>query len=365
MAQKREMCEVVEPRKLPRVTHVLAELPQSDPRDLVLQSLPFASEMEGENRHAFQIEMLKMAGEMLNTVHATAVETRAGFVVHASQLRSNSDAATEAFAACKQKQQEAAMRRDEFAALALQAEEAHANAEYEQSRSETARSRIMEERHLLDTGKANSQKFMEGGWEVMDVNLVQEQLKSFGAEPALIAAVPGALAVPPEQRGAFDALTTQALILSLKDGAEKVDALIVKNQEEERSASSFALGAWAFADVAKGQAAAAAEKVAESEKSLALVVAELTQCSSSVATHEQALQAAAREQTLADKKVQEINFAKRELLEVLEHDSVQPITSAPEPLMETNRAPVATLSTVKTEEIPLAPNTLSLVLGGC
>lgn len=257
------------------------------------------------------------------------------------------------------------MRRDEFAALALQAEEAHANAEYEQSRSETARSRIMEERHLLDTGKANSQKFMEGGWEVMDVNLVQEQLKSFGAEPALIAAVPGALAVPPEQRGAFDALTTQALILSLKDGAEKVDALIVKNQEEERSASSFALGAWAFADVAKGQAAAAAEKVAESEKSLALVVAELTQCSSSVATHEQALQAAAREQTLADKKVQEINFAKRELLEVLEHDSVQPITSAPEPLMETNRAPVATLSTVKTEEIPLSPNTLSLVLGGC
>lgn len=357
MAQKREMCEVVNPCKLPRVSHVLAELPQSHPRDLVLQSLPFASKMGSENRHPYQTEMLKMAGEMLNTVHTAAVETRAGFVVHASQLKANSDAATEAFAACKQKQQEAAMKRDEFAALALQAEEAHANAEYEQSRSETARSRIMEERHLLDMGKANSQKFMEGGWEVMDVNLVQEQLKSFGAEPALIAAVPGALAVPPEQRGTFDALTTQALILSLKEGAEKMDALLVKNQEQERSASSFALGAWAFADVAKGQAAAAAEKVAESEKSLALVVAELAQCSSSVATHEQALQAAAREQTLADEKVQEINFAQRELQEVLEHDSVQLITIAPEPLMETN--------SVKTEDIPASPNTLSHVLGGC
>jgi len=365
MAQKREICEVVEPRKLLRVTHVLTALPQSDPRDLVLQSLPFASEMGGEKRHTFQTEMLKMAGEMLNTVHSTAVETRKGFVAHAAQVKANSDAATEAFAACKQQQQEAAMKRDELAALALQAEEAHANAEYEQSRSETARSRIMEERNALEIDKENSEKFLEEGWEGMDMNLVQEQLKSIGAEPALIAAVPGALAVPPEQRGAFDALTTQALISSIKEGAEKVDSFLSKNQEEERYASSFALGAWAFADVAKGQASAAADKVAESEKSLALVMAELEHCSNSVTTHEKALQASAREQTLADEKVQEINSAQEELQEVLENDSVPPVTTAPEPLMENNEVPVPNLVVGKHEDLPASPNTLSLVLGGC
>jgi len=364
MAQKREMCEVVESRKLPRVMQVLAALPQSDPRDLVLQSLPFASEIGSETRHPFQTEMLKMAGEMLSTVHATAVETRTGFVAHCALVKETSDAATRDFAACKQQQQEAAMKRDELAALALQAEEAHANAEYEQSRSEQARSRIMEERNALEIDKANSEKFLECGWEGMDVNLVQEQLKSVGAEPALIAAVPGALAVPPQHRGAFDALTTQALISSLTEGAEKVDSLLAKNQEDERYAASFALGAWAFADVAKGQAAAAAEQVSESEKSLALVTAELNQCSNRVAAHEKILQAAVREQTLADEKLHEINSAQKELQEVLENDGVKPVAVTPELLMETNEMPVAKIAVGKHEDLLVSPNT-SLVLGGC
>lgn len=219
----------------------------------------------------------------------------------------------------------------------------------------------MEERSKLEAEKADLEQFLEGRWEGMDANLVQEQLKAIGGEPALIAAVPGALAVPAEQRGAFDVLTTQALTSSLKDRAQVVESTLSKNQNEEKSASSFALGAWAFADVAKGQAASAAEKVTESEKALAAVTAELKKCSANVTTQEKALKVALGEQTLADEKVQEIDSALEELQYVIEHD-------APEPPLETEKdAPTANPVPAKTEDLPAAalicPERISI--GGC
>lgn len=367
MAQKREMVEEVCARKLPRVTKLLTALPQSGERDLLLESLPHATEIGCEKRHPFQTEVLKMTGEALKTVHSKAVTTRAGFVVHAAEAKSNSDAVAETFAACKQRQEAAALERDGCAALALQSEEAHANAEYEQSRSEMARSRILEERSKLETEKANSEKFLEGGWEGMDVSLVQEQLSAMGAEPALIAAMPGALAVQPEQRGAFDSLTTSALTSCLSERAEKVDSLLSKNQAEERSASSFALGAWAFADVAKGQAGAAADKVTETEKSLASVTTELQKISASVTAQEKVLQAALAEEAEANDFVQEIDSGLEELQHVLENDTVQPIAIVPELVLETNEVPAVSPILAKSEDLPthamISPESISV--GGC
>lgn len=318
-----------------------------------------------------------MAAEMMGAVRSAAVETQAGFVAHATTATTNSTAVTETFAECKQRQQAAALERDGCAALALQAEEAHANAEYEQSRSETAQARILEERSKLETEKTDSAKFLEGGWEGMDVNVVQEQLTLIGAEPALIAALPGAMAVPAEQRGAFDALATQALTSSLKDRAQIVESMLSKNQEEERSASSFALGAWAFADVAKGQATSAAEKVAESEKALAAMTTEMKKCSSNVTVHEKALQAALAEQALADEKVQEIDSAMEELQDVIVHDFIEPVVAAepvvvavvPQLSLETEVREVPEVSPVlaKTEDLPatavISPESISI--GGC
>jgi len=370
MVQKRELLEsVVESCKLPRVTKVLATLPPSEPRDLLLESLPHATEIGGEKRHPFQTEVLKMAVEMMGVVRTAAAETQTGLVAQAAQATASSTTATETFAACKQRQEAAALDRDGCAALALQAEEAHANAEYEQSRSEAARGRIMEERVKLDAEKAESEKFLEGGWEGMDANLVQEQLKAIGAEPALIAAVPGALAVHSEHRGAFDALTTQALTSSLKDRAQIVESMILKNQQGEKSASSFALGAWAFADMAKGQAASAAEKVADSEDALAAVTAELKKCNASVKAEDKTLQAALGEQALADDKVQEIDSAMDELQHVIVHDTIQPVAAVQEFSMETEDKEVPLVSPVpaKSDELPatavISPESISI--GGC
>lgn len=375
MAQKRVMVEVCESRKLPRVTALLAALPQSEERDLLLESLPHAAEIGGEKRHPFQTEVLKMAGEALKTVHSTAVNTRAGFVTHAAEAKANSDAAVETFAACKQRQEAAALERDGCAAMALQAEESHLNAEEEQSHSETARSRILEERSKLEAEKTNSEKFLNGGWEGMEVSLVQEQLSAMGAEPALIAAVPGAMAVQPEQRGAFDSLTTRALTSCLSERAEKVDAFLAKNQAEEKIASSFALGAWAFADMAKGQAVAAAEKVTEAEKSLASVTAELKKCSASVTAQEKVLKLALTEEAQANDCVQEIDSGFEELQHVLENDTVKPIAiepepvveNAPEPVLETNTVPAVTPILAKSDDLPtpamISPESISV--GGC
>lgn len=310
-----------------------------------------------------------MATEMMGAVRSAAVETQAGFVAHAAEATKNSTAVTDTFAACKHRQEAAALERDGCAALALQAEEAHANAEYEQSRSETARSRIMEERSKLEAEKADSEKFLEGGWEGMDAMAVQQRLEEVGAEPALIAAVPGAMAVATELRGAFDSLTTQALTSSLKDRAQFVDSLLLKNQAEERSASSFALGAWAFADVAKGQAASAAEKVAESEKTLAVVTAELKKCSTNVTVQEKVLKAALGEQALADEKVQEIDAAKEELQHAIAHDTIQPVVVVPQLSLETEEKEVPTVNPIlaKHEDLPatavISPESISI--GGC
>merc|ERR1712166_50241 len=254
-------------------------------------------------------------GDALKTLHSTAVDTRTGFVTHA--------------------------------------DEAHANAEYEQSRSEMARKRILEERSKLEAEQANSEKFLNGGWQGMDVSLVQEQLNVMGAEPALVAAVPGAIAVQPEQRGAFDSLTTRAFTSCLSERAEKVDSLLSKNQADERSASSYALGAWAFADEAKVQAVAAAEKVSEAEKSLAFVTAEVKKYSASVTAREKVLQAALTEEAQANNFVQEIDSGLEELQHVVENDTVQPIAIVPEPVLE-GVQPVAIVSeaVLESNEVP-------------
>jgi len=356
MAQKREMVGTTcESRKLPRVEGLLAALPQSGQRDLLLDTLPHAAKIGGEKRHSFQTEVLNMTGELLKIVHSTAVETRTSFEARAAEAKANLDVAAETFTACKQRQETAALERDGCAAVALQAEESHANAEYEQSRSESARSRILEERKSLEAEKANSEKFLEGAWEGMDAKLVQEQLSSIGAELALIAAVPGALAVPPEQRGAFDSLTTNALTSSFNERAETVDSLLCGNQEEEKVATSFALGAWAFADMAKGQAVSAAEKVAESEQLLASVTAELGQCSASVTAQEKVLQAALKEQSLANDKVHQAESGLEELQHV--KDNEQPVVTVMEPSLEKH--------SLETKEVPALISPESVSLGGC
>jgi len=369
MALKRELLETTcESRKLPRVEGLLAALPQSDQRDLLLDALPHAAKAGGEKRHSFQTEVLNMTGELLKIVHSTAIETRTRFEAQAAEAKTKSDTVAETFAACKQRQERTALERDGCAAMALQAEEAHANAEYEQSRSETARSCIMEERNKLEAEKANSEMFLENRWEGMDVKLVQEQLSTIGAEPALIAAVPGALAVPLEQRGSFDSLTTTALTASLKERAETVDSLLSRNQQEEKTAASFALGAWAFAEMAKEQAVSAAEKVAESEKLLDSVTTELGQCSASVNAQEKVLQAALSEQTLAMSVVIEIESGLEELQHVKEND--QPVVIVPEPSLEkpspeTDEVPAINLA--KNEDLPahavISPESISV--GGC
>jgi len=370
MAQKREIVETVcESRKLARVTKLLSELPQSGDRDLLLEALPSAVDCNG-GRHPFQSQVLMMTGEALKKVHSAAVKTREGYVAHAAEAKSNSDTVAETFAACKQQQDAAALERDSCAAQALAAEEAHANAEYEQSRSEAARSRILDERSKMEGEKANSEKFLEGRWEGMEVSVVQEQLTAVGAEPALIAAVPGALAVQPDQRGAFDALTTNALTACLSERAKTVDSLLSKNQAEERNASSFALGAWAFADVAKNQAVASAEKVTEAEKSLASVAAELNTCSANVTTQEKLLQAALAEEAQANDYVQQLDSGLEELQHVLEQDTVQPVAAVvavPQLVVETVEVPAVVPVLAKSEDLPsltvISPESISI--GGC
>jgi len=70
--------------------------------------------------------------------------------------------------------------------------------------------------------------------------MVLDRLTTFGAEPALVAAVPGALAVSADQRGGFDKLVEEGLEKALKDRAESVDEMLLKkSMQRKRKENSF------------------------------------------------------------------------------------------------------------------------------
>lgn len=303
------------------VSAILSEIPRSSSRDLVLDALPHIS--NSEQLHPFQIEFLGMANELLDTVHSQAVEYEGLCSTIAADATTMLAESKCTLTACEEKERAACVVRDGCSASALHAEEAHARAEYEQSRSETTKARIADEKKTLELEQANSAKFMDGGWEGMDVHIVTGHLLAIGAEPALIAAVPQMLAVQVDQRGLFDDLTVRALTLAIKERADTVESMLKEISVREREAVSFALGAWAYAGVAGSTAASAAEQVANAEEALQSAKKELAQCSRKISAEEKAAQAALVEQTLAAEKVRQIEEAKTELRSMTEKDVIR------------------------------------------
>lgn len=122
--------------------------------------------------------------------------------------------------------------------------------------------------------------------------------------------------------------------------------------------------------MAKGQATVAAEKVSLAEASLLSVTAELKKCSSTVTSQEKQLQRALSEQTLADDKVQQIDFAMDELQHVIEHDTpplpVSVLELATESAVETKHTEMPLMSP---KELDLPANTMispeTISIGGC
>jgi len=307
------------------VSHVLAiltETPQSSSRDLILDALPYITKTQQEPLHPFQTEVLAMANELLDAVRSLAVENETTCVTHAADAAKMLAENSSALHALEAQQTAAGVVRDGFSASALQAEEAHAKAEYEQSRSEANKALIANERNTLEQEQANSAKFMDDGWEGMDVHIVTAHLLSIGAEPALVAAVPQMLAVQVDQRGPFDNLTCRALTFSLKERADIVESLLKEIAKREKEAASFALGAWAYADVAGVRAASAAEQVANTEESLQSLKTELAQCKKHVSAQEKAVRSALVQEALAEEKVRQIDQAAKELRSLTEQDVV-------------------------------------------
>merc|ERR1712032_543978 len=83
------------------------------------------------------------------------------------------------------------------------------------------------------------------------IGKVQEYLRSIRAEPALVAAVPGALGCKPDKRAGFDRTTINSINSVIESALARLDADIAASATMLKEISAEALGAWAILEVAK------------------------------------------------------------------------------------------------------------------
>merc|ERR1712032_368884 len=83
------------------------------------------------------------------------------------------------------------------------------------------------------------------------IGKVQEYLRSIRAEPALVAAVPGALGCKPDKRAAFDRTTIISINSVIESALARLHAGIAASATMLKETSAEALGAWAILEVAK------------------------------------------------------------------------------------------------------------------
>lgn len=296
----------------------LNDLPESI-KQMLLQALPNAF---GPNVHPFQKEAGMMVRKALEQGR-TLAETRqadaaqqvkeARTVLEALQADAESSVATEDAA------------RIVLAEKVATLQTAEANVKNEQillDNVDAERKTVEAEQEKLEACKAEVESIqngsfrtlVDGGWEdeeVRDLCIdgVCGYLNAQGADAVLMAALPKALGLRPENCGAFDKASIEAANAFILDKVASCSANVARGDEKLSDIKSEYLGAWAILDLAREEVAAAAQvrDTAESELQKATVDKKLAH--SKVTEQDAALSDLLAEATLADAKVQQLEQA--------------------------------------------------------
>mmetsp|Transcript_2840 Transcript_2840/g.7564 ORF Transcript_2840/g.7564 Transcript_2840/m.7564 type:complete len:377 (-) Transcript_2840:161-1291(-) len=155
----------------------------------------------------------------------------------------------------------------------------------------------------------------EGGWQNDEaekdaaVESVVARLEGAGVEKVLVVAASGALRVKAEERKQFDKVVLEHVRQALEEQARLVGQQVEKERPAAAEADAELLGAWALADVARDQLAAAEEATNEAQAAAEAAVAAQEEARKAVEAQEARGKEASEASKLAEEKARRVGDA--------------------------------------------------------
>jgi len=237
-------------------------------RDMLVEGLPFAvAPCGGADQHKYVAEVQRITRDVLCDAQRSAADraTQCQAAVLGAQAKHKvlEAAVTAAFATEEAAKAEVARREAELRDATAAAEAEHGL----YSMAKASKEAVASEAVVLEDLRCEAEAvrdgtlrvLLDGVWQdksamVDHVVAVQDYLRLIRAEPALVAAAPGALRRQPDSRAPFDGTTINAINRTIEVKLASLDADITAGKPLLKSASAEALGAWAIFDFARERA---------------------------------------------------------------------------------------------------------------
>jgi len=252
--------------------------------------------------HEYQQHVVTLTEEMLEGARQEAMRASADLAVQASAAEERCTAAEEACGRAKADVEAKKTISQDRTSAVTEHQKEHTLAEDAKRVVLSKHDDLREKKENIDSVVATLEKYEGGMLEQPPTTEVMAYLQSIGAEKALTAAVPGALALAPAARKDFDVIVMDFVKKTLVGDAATAHAALEAAKPAERDAEVEALGAWAVLDVAKDGASKAAIALSEAQATLAEVTAEREAATKQKSDH-------LIQQTLAESREQQLKGA--------------------------------------------------------
>jgi len=247
-------------------------------RQMVINGLPPATRVSGGKLHPFQSQFLTIVKDTLVDLTRDAERRQVEHEDKLELLKKQMEEGTVAREAVGKDVEKATQLVQEKTNALIEIEKLTREIEYEHEQLLKSKIEEDERRTELDTSKGEVTSILEGPFQLLlqgecgeakditaAVGAVETFLKRIGTEPTLVAAAVRALAVKPDSRRDFDALTISCIKQTLETQLNKVSTLIDDHHSKHRSVAAEQLGLWALLDEEKSRVTAARAELVDVE----------------------------------------------------------------------------------------------------
>jgi len=290
-----------------------------DVKTMLIRGLPHAF---GSDRHEFQANFAGLLKTSLEQAKKCSEETREKNDQQSQETKTALEVAQGNFSAMQAAENAANTTKDDKVTahkrtMSVLEEESQLHNE-----SLAKKSKYADERKEREDAKAevasvldgSLRMLMDGGWgddEMRDDSIagVCAHLKTLGADPALLAALPKALSNKPADRGVFDNISVDESYKVLSAKAQAVTENLAEGAAQFEEVNAEFLGAWAIWEDAKECETAASFEVSASEAALKSATRETKTAQTKVNGLEQQIGVLTAQRTLLDARVEQIDLA--------------------------------------------------------
>jgi len=288
-------------------------------KQLLLTTVPNAF---GSNLHKFQIEAASMLRKSLEQGRAAAGEAQIASAQTVEEVKTALEALNAGSESAVATQEAAQSVLDEKT-TALETAKVTKKREVELcEEAHTAQGEVSAKRQKLEADKAEIESvqngsfrmLLDGGWEDEElrdecIDAVCSYLKTEGADPVLLAALPKALQHKPADCGNFDKVAVDEALRVIHEKVSTCAALLAEGEEEYEDVKAEHLGAWAISDVAREKELAASDERDTAYGALQDRIVDKKLAVNAVDEQNETLTSSLSKQTLADGKVLQLEVA--------------------------------------------------------